>query len=163
MAVLVSRRKLKAAASSMHQFLPVVGSVFPEQANDEVVEAVTLFVYEWQAQRVFGRRFASQLRRLLRERYRFADAGDLEDRVSRIRRHAEYFAMAAKSDRKRARWEPQHTVHVVSMIRSLLLEAGHPFNDQELLQKTYQRFEDAVRRVRDHLHGIQGQNQFIMK
>ena len=163
MALLMSTRKLKAAATSMHQFLPVVRGVFPEQASDELVEAVTLFVYEWQAEREFGRRFAGQLKRLLRERYRFSDAGDVEERVSRIRRHAEYFALAAKNDRSRGGWESESTMHVVSTIRSLLLEAGLPFSDPELLQRTYQRFEEAVRRVRDHLRGISQQNKFIMK
>ena len=45
MRLLVSGRKVKAAANSMHQFCPAVRAIFRREVNDIVVEAATLVLY----------------------------------------------------------------------------------------------------------------------
>ena len=163
MPFLIDKLKLKAAAGSMHQFLPVVRSMYPGIPPDEAIEAATVFLYAGLAREVFGRRFAHHLRLRLRPRYKFAIPTEIELRVLRIQNRLEAMKRDAEKYSGEASPHAQSTAHVTSVIRALLAEACPESDDPAQVRAIFPRFEKAVRRIKDHLLGIKRQTRFVMK
>ncbi|MCA9295130.1 MAG: hypothetical protein KC983_01410 [Phycisphaerales bacterium] len=157
----VDRRKVKAAARSFPQFCPIVRLMFPGDADDDVIEASTVFLYEKLTEVVFGKRFVQAMRQELGESFKFASAAETAMRVARIDRLANDFEKIAMSGNAAAK-AGDFTEHVCGVIRSMLAEAGYRTDDPELLRQTFPRFDHAVRRMKSHLTGIKQQNHFIM-
>jgi len=163
MSFLINKLKLKAAVGSMHQFLPVVRSIYPRIPPDEATEAATVFLYAGLALEIFGRRFADRLRLHLRPRYKFAISTEIERRVLRIENRLE--ALKREADKYSAESSPhaRSAAQVTSVIRALLAEACPESDEPEQVRAIYPRFEDAVRRIKKHLLGIKRQTRFVMK
>ncbi len=163
MALFIDNLKLKATTGSMHQFLAVVRAIFPTPPPDEVVEAATLYVYMHTAEGVFGKRFRERMQEAMRDELKFASAVDTESRLFRIdRNRAEFEAAAVAADPPECANDAfMHHVH--SVIRALMREGGFPTEDPGLVRLIFPRFEQAARRVRDHLMGIRDQSRFVMR
>lgn len=163
MGLLVNKRKVRAAASSMHQFLGAVRSIFIDDPDEAALEAATVYLYDRMARDVFGNRFTEAMRDQLQPLYKFASPAEIDARVGRIERVAE------AEDRIVGDPLPEHspdnafTEHVRRVIRSLLFEAGYEFNDPHVLRATFPRFEETVRRIKTHLTGIKNQHGFMMR
>jgi hypothetical protein len=163
MSLLIDKLKLKAAAGSMHQFLPVVRAMYPRIPPDEATEAATVFLYAGLAREVFGRRFAHHLRMELRPRYKFAMAVEVDLRILRIENRLEALKREAEKSIAGTSSHAQSTAHVTSVIRALLGEACPESDDHEHVRAIFPRFEDVVRRIKNHLLGIKRQARFVMK
>jgi hypothetical protein len=163
MGILISKPKLNAAARSMHQFCAVVRSIFICPVADEVVEAATVFLYEHVAREVFGKRFAAEIRREARLHYRAGAPMAIETRVERLGRHTEVFRRRAENAASAGSAHDEYTRHVQTVICALLVEAGAPHDDPELIKGTFPKFEDAIRRLKAHLVGIKRQSRYIMR
>jgi hypothetical protein len=163
MNIFLNTRKLKAAASSMHQFCPVVRSIYRSPPDDDVVEAATVFIYEHTAREVFGRRFADALRARLRQRYRYASPVEVETRVLRIGRNCDEFRRWEEAWAPPRDTQGEFTAYVHSVIRALLAEAGQPYDDPEVVKDMFPRFEEAARRLQTHLQGIRQQSRYVMR
>ena len=163
MPLLIDKLKLKAAAGSMHQFLHVVRSMYPGIPPDEAIEAATVFLYAGLAREVFGKRFAHHLRQHLQLRFKFAMAVEIDLRVLRIENRLE--ALKREMERRGAESPPhvQSAAHVTSVIRALLAEACPESDSHEQVKAIFPRFEEAVRRIKNHLLGIKRQPRFVMK
>jgi hypothetical protein len=160
----VDKLKLKAAASSMHQFCPFVRTLFPGHPTDDVIEASTVFLYRNLAREVFGRRFVEKLNEQLREKYRHGPPIEIDLRVQRIENRLELMRReASENGNGHGTLHDQFTAHVRCVIRSLLAESGQEFDNPELVKLIFPRFEDTVRRLKDHLLGIKNQARFVMK
>jgi len=57
----------------------------------------------------------------------------------------------------------QSAAHVTSVIRALLAEACPESDSREQVKAIFPRFEEAVRRIKNHLLGIKRQPRFVMK
>lgn len=158
MPLLVDKLKLKAAAGSLHQFLPAVRGVYPRPPADDATEAATVFLYVGLAREIFGRRFAHHLRLHLRPRYKFAIPTEIELRVLRIENRLEALTREAEPS-----MADDSAAHVTTVIRALLAEACPEFDDPRHVRAIYPRFEEAVRRIKNHLLGIKRQPRFVMK
>lgn len=163
MPLLINKLKLKAAAGSMHQFLPIVRTIYPRVPPDEATEAATVFLYAGLAREIFGRRFAQHLREHLRPRFKFAMAVEIDLRVLRIENRLE--ALKREMEKYEAESPPhvQSAAHVTSVIRALLGEACPESDDHEQVKAIFPRFENAVRRIKNHLLGIKRQPRFVMR
>lgn len=163
MTLFISQRKLKAAASSMHQFCPAVKAISPEAAPDDVVEVWTVYLYEHVAAEVFGRRFLKQLRGPLRRKARHNSPEEMDARVHKVQRLVENYQKASEDDAPPNSDSQRFTHYVQSVLRALLAEAGTREPDMMQLRRAYERFESAVRTLKMHLSGIKQQSPFIMR
>jgi hypothetical protein len=164
MGLLFNKRKLTAAASSMHQFCQETRALFPGGgADNAVVEAATMFLYLRTAEPMFGRRFAGALAEQLKARLKYTSPGDMKATLHRIHSRATQFerARVAKLDSRDA--EEMVRAHVTSVIESLLAEAGETAGEPEVIRDAYARLENLVRDMKRHLAGIKEQNVFLMK
>jgi hypothetical protein len=152
--------KVRAAANSMHQFLPVLRNVVPATADEAMVEAATVFLYERITQEVFGKRFASRMRTLVRDRYKFGTPIEVDSRVWKITRYFEEFEAAEKSGIHND--QEAFTVHVRAVIRAFLAESGLDPSNEGLVKEIFPRFEAAARTLKRHLSGIRQQSHFVM-
>lgn len=162
MGLFISRRKLMAAASSMHQFCPVVRGVFPDEAEDQVVETVTVFLYLNLAQEVFGRTFARSLGKRLCRYLKFTRPQDAVSRLGRIRRTVSRLRCEADSSATFKSPEMKFANHINAIVRSMLNEAGQDGRLHDPHDETFVRFEKAVRRMKEHLLGIKRQHIYLM-
>lgn len=162
MNLLVDERKVKAAARSMHQFCPRVRSIFGRDVEDPVLETATLYLYVKVAREVFGRRFCDCLCGQLRSLLRSADEREAEQRVTRMAETAEAFRRVEEQMQPNASDEETFRILVRSAIRSMFAEDGRPGPDDEQLRDSFAQFEDAARRIKEHLTGIKRQNRFVM-
>ncbi len=163
MGLFINRLKLNAAARSMHQFCPVVRGIFPQPPADEVVEATTVFLYTRVARDVFGPRFASRLSEHLLQDLKFTTPLDVQTRCARIGHALGYYEQAESDACTDHSDQETFTQHVRSCIRALLAEGGFGSDDAAIVKLLFPRFEEAVRRLRDHLLGIREQSKFVMK
>lgn len=164
MGLLINNRKLDAAATSMHQFCQETRSIFPAgQANDDLVEAATVFLYLRTAQGLFGRRFSAALARRLKARLKYGAASDMKTTIQRFQERANHLERArlAQIDTRDA--DEVVRSHVTSVIESLLAEAGATMSDPEIIRNAYAKFELVIRDMKRHLSGIKEQNVFLMK
>ena len=161
MTLFVDKLKVRAAASSMHQFCSVLRAVIPVDADECMVEAATVFLYDHIARELFGRRFAKRMRALLRDRYRCGTPIEVDARVWKINRYFEEFEAAEL----RGCHDDQQafTAHVRSVIRAFLAEAGMTSDNPALVKEMFPRFENAVRTLKQHLIGIKQQSHFVMQ
>jgi hypothetical protein len=160
---MISRKKLRAATRSMHQFCPVVRTIFRAAVADDVIEATTVYLYERTAHDVFGGRFAAVLRAQLRSDFRYGSTDVIENRLSRINHNVEEFRRAEEEWAGGRGSQDEYTKHVRSAIRAILAEAGLDYDDPELVKDTFPRFEDAARRLQEHLRGIKQQSSYMMR
>ncbi len=163
MGLFINDRKLKAAASSMHQFCQEVRCIFPGQADDRVVEAATAYLYVQLAHDLFGVRFARKLSRKLRANLKYVTPAELEGRVAGIGRYVMAMEESVSSVASGKTPEEICRLHVSCTVEALLTSAGYNGNDQEVGRKAYPRFEEVIRNMRKHLLGIREQNYFLMK
>ena len=163
MGFFVDKRKLTAAAGSMDQFLPVVRTIFGGDADDQAVEAITIYLYSQMAQQIFSKRFGMLVRRQLIYRLKFTTPTEVRTRLARIERHVTDFERAARAISPARTNQGNFENHIRSVVQSMLLEAGFRCDDAELVRETFQRFEEAVREIRRHLLGIKQQNYFVMR
>lgn len=161
MTLFVDNLKVRAAASSMHQFCSVIRTVIPVEADEALVEAATVFLYDRIAREIFGRRFAKKMRHLLRDTYRCGTPIDVEARVWKIDRYFEEFEAIELRDCQGD--QQAFTAHVRSVIRAFLAEAGVTSDNPALVKEMFPRFENAVRTLKQHLSGIKGQSHFVMQ
>ena len=163
MGFFVDKRKLTAAAGSMDQFLPVVRTIFGGDADDRAVEAITIYLYSQMAQQIFTKRFGTLVRRQLVYRLKFNTPTEVRARLARIDRRVTDFERAGRAVSPARTTQGRFENHVKSVVQSMLLEAGFPCDDAELVRETFSRFEEAVREIRRHLLGIKQQNYFVMR
>lgn len=160
----VDKLKLKAAASSMHQFCPFVRTLFPGHPTDDVIEASTVFLYMNLSREVFGKRFVEKLNEQLSEKYRYGPPIEIDLRVKRIENRLALMRRSSETNGdNQGTLHEQFTAHVRCVIRSMLAEAGPELDSPELVKLIFPRFEDTVRRMKDHLMGIKNQARFVMK
>jgi hypothetical protein len=157
----VDKLKVNAAAASMHQFLPAVRTIYPLPPNDAAVEAAAVFLYTNVAYDVFGNRFVARMRELLRERYKFSSALEIDLLVQRI--DARYQALMRSNGQVGSNGYDAYTHHVHCAIRALLIETAGHRDDPEQVKWIFPRFEEAVRRLKAHLTGIRHQTGYVMK
>ena len=162
MGLLINKLKLKASIGSMHQFCPVVRTIFPDPPTDQVVEAATVFLYEQLVRSIFGNRFADHWRAGIRAKFKYSTAVEMDERLSRIGQNAQTFEQQ-EPDPTGSSDHDDFTRHVRSVIRALLVEAGAPYDDAGLVKLIFPRFENTARRLRDHLDGLKHQSQFVMR
>ena len=163
MGFLINDRKLKAAAASMHQFCQNVREIFPGDVDDSVVEASTLYLYASLSRDLFGQRFATKLQKKLQGRLKYSTSAEIEGHVARIAKHSEALERAGDGDTPDGTADDAVRAHVTSTIDAMLSDAGFPSNDQEVLKRGYDRFERAIKAMREHLLGIRDQNHFLMR
>ncbi len=163
MGFFIDKRKLTAAAGSTDQFLSVVRTIFGGDVDDQAVEAITIYVYSQLAQQIFGKRFATLLRRMLVCRPKFTTPTELTARLARIERRVAHFERAAREISPARTTQGKFENHIRSVVQSMLLEAGFRCDDAELVRETFQRFEEAVREIQRHLLGIKQQNYFVLR
>lgn len=164
MAWLVNERKLKAAANSMHQFCQQVRGIFPDNVDDRVVEAATVYLYVSLARDLFGQRFAAKLQRKLATNLKYSTAAEVEGHIARLEKQTDVLERAAHEDHPARTPEEIVRVHVVCTIQAMLSDAGfQEQRDQETIGRLYERFERAVKEMRRHLVGIKEANYFVMK
>ncbi len=163
MGLFINDRKLKAAASSMHQFCQEVRTIFPGQADDRVVEAATAYLYAQLAHDLFGARFARKLSRKLRANLKYSTLAELEGRMAGIGRQVAAMEQTVSSAATGKSPEEIVRLHVSCTIEAMLTSAGFSGNDPEVGRKVYPRFEEVIRNMRKHLLGIREQNYFLMK
>jgi len=163
MLLVIDNLKLNAAVRSMHQFLPVARAIFPRPPCDDAVEAVTVFLYTGLAREIFGRRFARRLRLRLRALYKFAEPAEIERRVHRIESRLAAATSTLNSRRPRIPPHLRSAAHVTGIIRAILAEGRPEDDDRDIARMTYPRFENAVHRIKKHLHGIKQQPRFVMR
>lgn len=156
-------RKLKAAASSMHQFCQEVRHMFPGDVDDRVIEASTAFIYVKMAQDLFGARFAQRLMRRLRTQLKYATPAELEGRIVGINKHAEGLERTASQLTGDTSPEEMCRLHTSCVIEALLALAGFDGNDPQVAKNAYLSFEEIILDMRKHLLGIKDQNFFLMK
>ena len=162
MGFLIDRLKLKAAASSMHQFCPVVRGVFPDEADNKVVESITLFLYLNLAKDVFGPRFTKALGRRLCAHLKFTTPCEARTRLGRFSRRAGRVRSTADSMLSHKTPELMFQNHIASVVHTMLSEAGQDPSDSEERAQAFERFDATVRRMKEHLIGIRKQNHFLM-
>ncbi len=163
MVLLLSKKKLTAAASSMHQFCQEVRAIFPGLVDDAVVEATTVFLYLSVAEDLFGNRFRAQLARAVGQRLKYGKPADLRQRLVRVRQRAEALEKGKQATAATRDPEEQCRAHVTAVIESMLLEAGFNINDQDVIRAGYTKFENVVRDMKRHLDGIKQQNIFLFR
>jgi len=163
MALLIDGLKVRAAAGSMHQFCPVVRDVFPGEADDKVVESITLFLYLNLARDIFGRRFTRSLAGRLCGCLKFTSPAEVRSRLGRMSRKATRVREFAESMRRSKTPETSFHNHIASIVQTMLAEAGQPNMSADERARTFERFDAAVRKMKDHLLGIRRQNHFLMK
>jgi hypothetical protein len=157
------RKKVRAAANSIHQLCPAVRTLFGAVVEDATLEVVTIFLYLRVAQDVFNRRFVERLDTALLEKLRFATAVEAQGRVARINELFEQLEqrpdpLLAPGVRLSGY---EHRVRCV--VRVLLAEAGFDAEDPDLVRATFVRLDDALGHIRIHLDGIKRQNSFVMR
>ena len=163
MGFLVNDKKVKAAATSMHQFCQTVREIFPGDVDDRVVEAATMYVYVSLTRDLFGQRFAHKLQKRLRAFLKYTTAAEADGHIARITKHSEALenALAAHSTDRSV--EEIVRAHVTSVIEAILSDAGFNGEDHEIAKKAYERFEMAIQQMRKHLIGIKDQNVFLLR
>lgn len=163
MALLINKRKLEAAANSMHQFCQEVRSIYPGPTEDAVIEAATLFLYLQMSRDLFGRRFTTGLNRQLQQRLKYASAPETKARITRIGKLADARERAMSVAAPNRDAEEKCRSYVTSVLRALLVESGCGDDDPELIRSTYATVEQVIRDMKKHLGGINEQNHFIFK
>ncbi len=163
MGLWINNKKLKATALSMHQYCSPVRMMFSQLPEDAVTEAITVYLYTGLAREVFGPRFSDKLRSLLRRLYKFGEPTDIDARVARLSRQSEDYQMAAGADNKSRSPEQIYIDHIQAMIKSFLAEAGQRYEDPLLIKEMFPRLDETIKRIREHLAGIQSQNRFLMR
>ncbi len=163
MGLMINKRKLDAAANSMHQFCQEVRSIYPGPAEDAAIEAATLFLYLQMSRDLFGPRFTTGLNRQLQQRLKYSNAPETKARITRIAQLADARerAMSAAGPYRDA--DEKCRGYVTSVLRALLVEAGYRDDDPELIRSTYATVEQVIRDMKKHLSGINEQNHFIFK
>jgi len=115
------------------------------------------------AREVFGRRFATYLRAALRQSFKFASVPVIESLVARIECEIALRDSVAHSAAHRSKNEVI-AQHILDAIQSLFVTAGPDMPcDPETLRNAYPRFEEGVRRIKQHLNGIHNQPKFVMR
>jgi hypothetical protein len=161
----VDKLKLNAAARSMHQFCPIVRTIYPDPPSNEAVEAATVYLYAGLAQEIFGKRFTIRLREEIRNHYKYAEPIEVDLRVIRMEQRVELLRREARTQRN-GNGNSQYvefTQHVHNVIRALLSEAGDGFDNPQVVKLIFPRFEEAVRRIKTHLLGIKHQSRYVMR
>ncbi len=163
MGIMINKRKLDAAATSMHQFCQEVRSIYPGPTEDAAIEAATLFLYLQMSRDLFGPRFTTGLNRQLPQRLKYSSAQETKVRITRIAQLADARerAMSAAGPYRDA--DEKCRGYVTSVLRALLVEAGYRDDDPELIRSTYATVEQVIRDMKKHLGGIKEQNHFIFK
>lgn len=159
---MVNQCKVKAAARSMHQFLPAVRSIFGQDVDAVALETATVFLYVRVAKEVFGRRFSDRLCGQLSALLRYISESEARVRISRLSTTAEAYLAFEQASHPDAPADEQFRFHVRSAIKSMFDEAGLRSDDDARVRDGFAAFEDAARRIKTHMLGIKRQNRFVM-
>ena len=163
MPILLRQRKLRAATHSMHQFMGTVRGIFPEVVEDDLVERVTVLLYESVARSVFGDAFAAALRARARAQYKFNPPYEVEASLGRLSAQITALLEVPDPDAECDKLHGEFTHRVRCVIRAILIEANPGWDDPQIVRLVFPRFEAAAQRMRRHLQGIRQQSDFIMK
>lgn len=163
MGMLINEKKLKAAIGSMHQFCHPVREIFPGDVDDCVVESATLYLYTSLARDLFGPRFAGKLQKKLYERLKYTTRAEIQGHIARITKTSDALEKAEHTTSHDHSPEEVVRAHVTSTIEAMLADAGFSYDDAEVIKKAYDRFERAIKIIRQHLIGIREQNVYLMK
>ena len=161
MSLVINKKKLLAAAASMHQFCQDVREIFPNEVKDDLVEATTILFYLGTAESLFGARFTGKLRRAIAPRLKYAMPSDIKALIRRIEERAG-FQHRLKLQTMHTRNPDDHVrAHVTSVIESILTEAGLDIKNDEVVVAAYTKVELLIREIKRHLIGIRDQNSFL--
>ncbi len=162
MGILGAERRLHAAASSMHQFYPLVRSFFRVPVDDRLVESATLFLYARIGQEIFGARFLDRFQGHIEDRLKYASPADASEQMIRIAERANHFEQVPDRllDEVQVTTPFEHRVR--SYIRALLEESGQDPEDAESVRDGFVRLENVLNRLRVHLTGIKRQSAFLL-
>lgn len=151
MGFFISKSKLKAATNSMHQFCPIVRTIYPHQVDEVVVEASTLFLYLRMSREIMGPRFTKKLAEKLMDKTR-CPRDELITRVLRL----------GKKIEARHKHEEFHT-YITRFVKDLLGDVNIQMEDEEQRQECFQRFINVVTPIRNHMEGIKRQNDWVLQ
>ena len=162
MGFMLDKKKVRAAARSMHQFCSPVRAFFPTEVDDATVEVCATYLYLRTAREVFGRAFSGRLEQCLQVSFKYSTALEIRDRVARIAEIVR--VLEGESDELLPEGTSQsdfaHSLRC--RMRGLLNEACMPTDDNELLRDRFVPFERLIERIEEHLTGIKRQNHFVM-
>lgn len=159
----IDELKLRAAAGSLQQFLPVVRSIFPDEVDDVTLEAATVYLYIGVTREVFGRRFSDFLRRDLRARLRFASATEIGLRAGHLHTRVKELADEVVEELPPDWRNDSYRTHALAVIGALLESSQAVTDDPKTIQSCFAAYERSVGSIRDHLLGIKTQNHFVMR
>ncbi|MBT8487082.1 MAG: hypothetical protein HKO59_14245 [Phycisphaerales bacterium] len=163
MALFVDERKIKAACSSMHQFIPAVKRIFPGEVQPHLLESALVYMYLSVAREIFSRRFVERLDAGIRNGLRFNTPAEAHRRVAWI---------TARVDTLLTTEDPllfpgatispyEHGVRCI--VRTFLDEGGFSSEDSELVRDTFLPTDEALTALRRHMSGIKKQNPYLFR
>ena len=131
-------------------------------AEDDIVETITVFLYLNLSEEVFGRRFTRALGKRLCRYLKFTTPTEALSRLGRIRRKVHNYRSAAESVNPKPTPELAFQNHISSVVQTMLSEAGAEGSATDESNETFSRFDAAVRRIKGHLSGIRTQHGYLM-
>ncbi|MHC4911264.1 MAG: hypothetical protein ACYTF9_16290 [Planctomycetota bacterium] len=157
-----NKKKLLAAARSMHQFCSPVRALYPNQVTDSLIESATVFLYLRAANNCFNRKFAVQLGGEIASTLKYASSQQLREVVGRLAQQAAAFEQSADMLLGGAA-ETNYAHQVRSLMRALFAEGGEGKNDAELVARSFVAFDGLLKQMEAHLQGIKKQNPAMFR
>lgn len=163
---IASPRRVRAAVRSMHQFCPIVRSMFTEDIEDDAIEAMTVYLYLSIARDVLGRGFSKRLARNLRKQLKYCSPYEINPRLQRIARRSRKIERRLRDKtRKRMTGADRYALRIQGVVRAMLFESTRYKTDNQArdaaLAHAYAPFNTVSSRMKAHLEGI-GKQHFSM-
>ena len=129
----IDERKVRAAASSMHQFYPLVRNLYDHEVSNVIVETATTFLYLRLATEVFGRRFVDKMGPWMPDRLKYSSAEEIRDGVKRLTNHVDTFVSSRDEMLDCYSYESDYAHHIRAVIKAMFTEARTPMDDPEIV------------------------------
>ena len=163
MGLFTDDRKVKAAARSMHQFLPEMRGLFPEAVQDWVVEASLVFMYRRMCHEVYGHRFVERWDGHVHDLYKYATAPEVNAQILKVAKLAESYEGVDDTLLPDDAVVTDYEHRIRCMIRAIFNGAGCPGDDPEIIRSSFAPVESLMKKIASHLAGIKKQNPFVMR